>query len=317
MKKFKPLVSIIIPVFNGSNFLQYAIDSALQQTYRNIEILVINDGSSDKGKTELIALSYGKKIKYFKKKNGGVSSALNFGISKMKGDYFSWLSHDDVYMPNKIKEQVSFLQKCTIPNAIVYSDFLLFSEDPVKTKKYKITPPSPDSFRYAITVNSFLNGCSLLIPKVVFDECGIFDIKLKHTQDYDMWFRASNKFKFLHLNKVLVKSRIHNDQDSNKYKRDAINEISLMIQGFLKELKNDEIIKATGKSLFRSHLQMSYCFARRGLLLNSIKILRKLDLAGIKSISDILIGVYDLIRILLLLIAWKLFKFSKWLCNES
>jgi glycosyltransferase involved in cell wall biosynthesis len=84
MKKFEPLISLIIPVFNGSNFLKYAIDSALYQTYINIEILVINDGSTDKGKTELIALSYGKKIKYFKKKNGGVSSALNLGISKMK-----------------------------------------------------------------------------------------------------------------------------------------------------------------------------------------------------------------------------------------
>ena len=76
----KPLISIVIPVYNGSNFLREAIDSALAQTYKNIEIIVVNDGSADDGETERIALSYGDKIRYFKKENGGVSSALNYGI---------------------------------------------------------------------------------------------------------------------------------------------------------------------------------------------------------------------------------------------
>ena len=85
-----PLVSIVIPVYNGSNYLKEAIDSALAQTYKNIEVLVINDGSNDDDLTNEIAFSFGDKIKYYKKENGGVSSALNYGISKMKGDYFSY-----------------------------------------------------------------------------------------------------------------------------------------------------------------------------------------------------------------------------------
>ena len=87
-------VSIIIPVFNGANYLREAIDSALKQTYENIEVLVINDGSDDNGKTEAIARSYGDKLRYFHKENGGVASALNLGIKEMAGEYFSWLSHD-------------------------------------------------------------------------------------------------------------------------------------------------------------------------------------------------------------------------------
>ena len=87
MKTFNPKVSIVIPVFNGSNYLKEAIDSALAQTYKNIEIIVVNDGSDDKGETEKIAKSYGSKIKYFKKENGGVATALNFGIKKMTGKY--------------------------------------------------------------------------------------------------------------------------------------------------------------------------------------------------------------------------------------
>ena len=110
MEQFHPLVSIIIPVYNGANFLAQAIDSALSQTYDNIEILVINDGSTDNGATEQIALSYGNKVRYFNKRNGGVSSALNLGIEKMQGEYFSWLSHDDLYEPEKIKKQIEVLQ---------------------------------------------------------------------------------------------------------------------------------------------------------------------------------------------------------------
>ncbi len=79
-----PKVSIVIPVYNGSDFLAHAIDSALSQTYNNIEILVINDGSNDDGTTERVATSYGDKIRYFSKPNGGVASALNMGISKMR-----------------------------------------------------------------------------------------------------------------------------------------------------------------------------------------------------------------------------------------
>ena len=108
-KGWCPKVSIVIPVYNGSNYMREAIDSALAQTYENIEIIVVNDGSSDNGDTERIALEYGDRIRYFHKENGGVSSALNYGISQMTGEYFSWLSHDDVYHPEKISHQIKSL----------------------------------------------------------------------------------------------------------------------------------------------------------------------------------------------------------------
>ena len=85
-----PKVSIVIPVYNGSDYLGEAIDSALTQTYPNIEILIVNDGSNDGGATERIARSYGDKVRYVSKDNGGVASALNLAIREMKGDYFSW-----------------------------------------------------------------------------------------------------------------------------------------------------------------------------------------------------------------------------------
>ena len=80
----------------------------MAQTYERVEVIVVNDGSTDD--TEQIALSYGEQIRYFRKENGGVSSALNLGIKEMKGEYFSWLSHDDVYTPDKIEVQIDALR---------------------------------------------------------------------------------------------------------------------------------------------------------------------------------------------------------------
>ena len=103
----KPLVSIVIPVYNGANYLRQAIESALGQTWENCEILVVNDGSDDGGDTEQAALEFKDRIRYFRKENGGVASALNYGIQRMQGEYFSWLSHDDWYYPDKIERDRS------------------------------------------------------------------------------------------------------------------------------------------------------------------------------------------------------------------
>ena len=116
-----PLVSIVIPVYNGANFVREAIDSALAQTYRNIEIIVVNDGSTDN--TRDIALSYGDKIRYFEKENGGVSTALNLAISEMKGEYFSWLSHDDLYAPEKVEAEIEALKTNGNMDMVVHCNY--------------------------------------------------------------------------------------------------------------------------------------------------------------------------------------------------
>src|SRR5206468_12898184 len=114
--------------FNGSNYLSQAIDSALAQTYKNIEVVVVNDGSNDGGTTEGIAHSYGERIRYFAKPNGGCSSALNRAVQVSRGSYISWLSHDDLLAPTKIERQVAFLSQQPDPSAcIVYGDYSVFT----------------------------------------------------------------------------------------------------------------------------------------------------------------------------------------------
>ena len=126
---YLPKVSIVIPAYNASNYLAEAIDSALAQTYPNTEIIVVNDGSRDDGATERIALSYGDKIRYFHKENGGSSSALNTGIANMTGEWFSWLSHDDLYVPHKVETQIRYLNGLDVSEEELYRQVLFSASD--------------------------------------------------------------------------------------------------------------------------------------------------------------------------------------------
>lgn len=208
--KNKPLVSIIIPVYNGEDYVKEAIDSALNQTYDNKEIIVVNDGSFDK--TETICLKYGKKIKYFSKENGGVSTALNLAIKKASGEYISWLSHDDLYYPNKIEDEVKIANN----NTIIYSDYDLIDENGNNIGNIILPHEKLENKNSLPLMKGLINGITLLIPKKAFIDCGEFNIDLKCTQDYDMWFRMLTKgYNFVHLELSLASSRQHRNQTTN------------------------------------------------------------------------------------------------------
>lgn len=219
MKKFNPKITIAIPVYNGSNFMKVAIDSAIAQTYKNKEILVVNDGSTDNGETEKIALSYGNKIRYIKKENGGVATALNLAIKEMKGEYLSWLSHDDIYKPYKLERQIEVLNKLEDKNTIIFSNVELIDEkgDIFCTTHYSnlLTHEELCQGIYPV-IKGTVNGCALLISKKCFDKVGLFNEKLKTSNDYEMWLRLFKKFKSYLIEEPLIQYRVHKNQDTNK-----------------------------------------------------------------------------------------------------
>ena len=206
-----PLVSIVIPVYNGSDYLAEAINSALSQTYPNIEVVVVNDGSTDGGKTETISLSYGSQIRYLRKENGGVASALNLGIQEMRGEYFAWLSHDDVFYSNKISIQIEQVKLLKDP-AIVYGDYDVIDKESKVVGTRKILPSIPGDIIFDLFVKDPVNGCTTLIPRACFDRVGVFDEGLRTTQDYEMWFRLARYFSFVHVPETLIKYRRHPQQ---------------------------------------------------------------------------------------------------------
>jgi len=263
--EFNPKVSIIIPVFNGSRFLGEAVDSALNQTYENIEVIVVNDGSNDEEKTESIAKSYDDKIRYFVKENGGVASALNLGIKKSEGNYISWLSHDDVYYANKVEAQINFLSG-SFKDTVLYSDFEIINDKSKSLSIRKVEHIEPECFRYFLMVTSPIHGCTALIPKNCFDKYGLFDESMRTTQDYDLWFRLSDKVDFIHMPEVLIKSRCHEEQGTNTMKRLHITECDDLLLGFLKAIPKEEIVLGSNKPLGLSYAEIGLKFINRGFL---------------------------------------------------
>ena len=216
---FKPKVSIIIPVYNGANYMKEAINSALAQTYKNIEIIVVNDGSNDNGKTRKIAQSYGNKIKYFEKENGGVSSALNFGIKKMNGEYFSWLSHDDLIDKNHIEKLIEYLSYEGTDYHIPYVNFkIIDNKSKIKFDKTVEAQLYCSDYKISLIKNNYtlltgeINGGSVLIPKKAFDEFGNFNEEERITQERDMWSRLIKKYKFINVPYDTASIRIHETQ---------------------------------------------------------------------------------------------------------
>ena len=256
-----PRVSVVIPVYNGSNFLAQSIDSALAQTWPNTEVIVVDDGSDDDGRSARIASSYGDRIRFVGIDHGGVSSALNAGIRAMTGDLFAWLSHDDVYHPRKLERQVEALRRHG-SDAIVYSDYELVGPDlkRIKTKALPDVPPS--AFRVWLMSDSALHGCTVLVPRSFFAHES-FDERLSTTQDYDMWFRLARDHRFIHVPEVLLKYRIHGRQESWTNPR-RVEEGNRLLIGFLDEIGPAEIRAATVTPPSTVYLQAAVRFKLRG-----------------------------------------------------
>lgn len=239
---WSPMVSIVIPVYNGSNYVKDAIESALAQTYENCEVIVVNDGSDDGGATDAICRAFGDRIRYFTKENGGVATAVNLGIQKMRGEYFAWLSHDDMYYPEKIEKQIAALAAHDDKRAIVHSNFDAFF---VETQE---TYPSNFLSRHSeeeLTNSNFsviflvIHGCSILVHKSHFERVGLYDPSLRATQDSVWLFHAMRGMRSVFVKESLFMARIHGEQ-GNKTMNEHKPEFNTMMINFCQWLTDGE-----------------------------------------------------------------------------
>ena len=239
----QPLVSIVIPAYNAADFLAQAVESALAQTYRNTEIIVVNDGSTDGGETERIARSYGDRIRLIQKENGGCASALNEGIRVMRGEWFSWLSHDDLYDPHKIEQELLAYEKICPDgsrNVIIGCETELINQDgnPVPCPFYHhYGLLSPDqAFEETLVVKTF-NGCGLLLPREILERNGPFLTCYQHLLDREYWMRTAwNGAQYYMLKAPLVKSRVHKAQVTVRRSDVLYQEEAMLISDYREKL---------------------------------------------------------------------------------
>ncbi len=209
-----PTVSVIIPAYNRYQSLVYAIDSVLAQTYADLELLVIDDGSTDN--TPLIIPKYGNKIRYFYQENRGVSSARNLGIAKSSGKYICFLDSDDLWLLNKLAVQIKFMRSNSEYN-VCYTDEIWYRGGVRVNQKKKHAKYSGQIFSYCLPL-CIISPSSIMLKSELIDKIGGFDELLPACEDYDLWLRIAKDYPIYFIKQPLIlKYGGHSDQLSIKY----------------------------------------------------------------------------------------------------
>lgn len=196
-----PLVSVVIPNYNNAHYLKECIDSVLSQTYLNIEIIVVDDASTDNSRSIIKEISkVNENVKfYFKPNNGGVSSARNDGICRAKGKYITTLDSDDTYVSEKIEKEVELAESFFPEKVIVFSGVNLVNNNMNKIREvvsdYKLA--QGDVF-YPILFRLNAIPRDMLIPRDIITRDFLFDESMSLYEDWDFKLKLAKKFKFFY-----------------------------------------------------------------------------------------------------------------------
>jgi|CXWL01.1.fsa_nt_gi glycosyltransferase involved in cell wall biosynthesis len=232
-------VSVIIPVYNSGEFLEESLESVLNQTYSDIEIIAINDGSTDNSLE--ILKQYEDKIIIINQENLGLARAVNSGINKMNGKWLKWLSPDDIMYPETIALLVD-ATKTQSENTIVYSNWNLIDEKSHLIRQFSESNFNDlSSFEYNVRLldGQKINVNTTLIPSVLFKNGCLFQNLENHVLvDYDFFLRAAILFntKFYLIPKPLIQYRIHSKQLSRKNISKSLNYLSNVKKDIISEL---------------------------------------------------------------------------------
>ena len=231
------LVSVVLPVYNSEKYLKECLDSIIYQTYQNIEIIVVDDGSTDSSSD--ILKEYSDNVIILSQNNSGLASALNFGISKMKGYWFKWFSPDDVMYPYTIEILVDAAKKHS--DTIVYSNWEIINENGNKLREfYESDYNALSNFEYNVRLldGQQINVNTTLIPSFLFKKCNIRELDDPVAIDYDFFLCSAliNDVKFHLIQKPLVKYRIHTEQLSHKNISKTLDYISKIKNEILQHL---------------------------------------------------------------------------------
>ena len=186
----KPRVSVIIPCYNTAEFVAETLDSVLAQTYRDFEVIVVNDGSPDTIELERILRPYEDKIVYLCKENGGLASARNYGIGAAQGEFIALIDSDDLWMPEYLEFQVAQLDANPAAD-IVYPNMVFFGVGESGTR-LAITSgaPMPEATFTAVATEQCVVVVSVLARKAALERAGLFDERLRRCEDFDLWLRC-------------------------------------------------------------------------------------------------------------------------------
>ena len=210
-----PGVSVVIPAYNYARYLPRALDSALAQEYKNVEVIVVDDGSTDN--TAEVVAAYGDRVRYIYQKNAGLPAARNTGIKAAGFEYVGFLDADDEWLPSMLARAIEAFQSLPAEYGIVASHISHIGPDnqPLAAKTIYPTEPREITCRDIILKTRF-SPSAVVARRSVFDECGFFDETLRSSEDRDMWIRITAKRRaYLHGERLTLIRRHPNNMSKH------------------------------------------------------------------------------------------------------
>ncbi len=178
-------VSVIIPAYNAERFLRETVDSALNQTYRDTEVLVIDDGSTDE--TPGILDAYGDRIRVLRQANQGRAAACNAGVETARGEWIAFLDADDLWLPEKLERQMGECSQFAISHTNSFFFGEQFPEDVLKTS---VTPQYGGWVLELLLLDNFVTCSSVMIRREVYRDHGGFDPTFRSFEDWPLWLKV-------------------------------------------------------------------------------------------------------------------------------
>ena len=208
------LVSVVLPTYNMARFLPEALQSVLSQTYRHLEVHVIDDGSVDNPKEAIAPLMHDSRVRYHWQPNGGQGRAKNLGIRASSGDYIAFIDADDLWVPDKLERQLPVFDRPEV--GVVYTGFQKIDQGGAPLPTTQVTPRT-GRITNDLLIENFVTGMTAVVRRQCFDVVGLFDESLPMAIDYDLWLRISIRFEFAYLDHVTYLYRHWGGQMSRNY----------------------------------------------------------------------------------------------------
>ncbi len=282
------LVSIIIPTYNCEKYIEEAVKSCINQTYKNIEILVIDDGSTDNTKEVLKEYIDSNKIKYIYQKNSERSTARNNGLDNAKGEYIQFLDSDDILKVDKIEKSINIFEKDNDIFA-VYTGTEYFNDNSNEIIYVLQKKIWRNLERQLLIKGNIFPIQSLLIKKTDVR----FDLKLNIMEDYKFWIEVLKNKKIYSLKEELSKVRVHDTNTSyNSYLMEE-NRIKVAIEYITKNQIKDKIIKILLLALINKNERLKNKYEKYFKVSLTEKIMISIIL-GMKKIKRLIIKKQDI-----------------------
>jgi len=203
----KPLVSVVIPTYNGASYIREAVDSALAQKYQPLEVIVVDDGSTDN--TEDVLKPVMGRIRYIKKANGGPAGARNAGIKEAKGEFIAFLDGDDVWEPHKLTWQMPAFENANV--GLAYANVSVMDEGGNPLEHTIRLAKSEGLVFEDLFRKNFIPTSTVVARKSCIEKAGYFDEnrELISVEDYDLWLKIAANHRVRRVDMVLAKYRRH------------------------------------------------------------------------------------------------------------